>query len=255
MNRAEIFSSRQLAPANSAPLYLQVKRLVRDAVENGALKAGDALPSERAIAHMLKISRVTIRNAFGDLVQEGVLVQKRGSGTYVNGAATRIEQPLSRLTSFTQDMALRGIKTEAEWLERSQGPATPEEAMKLSLSPGEPVSRIHRLRRADGAPLALEHATLPAKFLRDLDAIGGSLYAMLEAQDFKPVRALQHLHAVALSEREAALLEVKGGSPALHVERISYLADGRIVEWVRSLYRGDRYDFVAELTLPPGGQA
>jgi GntR family transcriptional regulator len=254
MNRTEIFSSQRLVPANHAPLYLQVKRLVRHAVDAGALKVGDVLPSERVIAGMLKISRVTIRNAFSELVQEGLLVQKRGSGTYVNGPASRIEQPLSRLTSFTQDMALRGVKTEAEWLERSLGFATPEEAMKLSLSPGQQVSRVHRLRRADGVPLAIEHAVLPAKFLPDPEAVTGSLYTLLEVKGFKPVRALQHLHAVALGKQEAHLLDVEGGSPALHVERISYLADGRIVEWVMSLYRGDLYDFVAELTLAPGAQ-
>jgi GntR family transcriptional regulator len=254
MSAPAIFSARQLEPSGDTPLYLRVKRLVEQAIEAGALKVGDALPSERSIADTLNISRVTVRAAFGELVHEGVLVQRRGSGTYINGAA-RIEQPLSRLTSFTQDMALRGAKTDADWLERSLGLPTPEEAIKLAISPAQKVSRLHRLRRADGVPLAIERAIVPSTFLPVPDQVRSSLYAFLEAKGFKPVRALQHLRAVAVGERDAGLLNVPSGSPVLFVERVSYLGDGRVVELVKSLYRGDLYDFVAELTLADGERA
>jgi GntR family transcriptional regulator len=182
-------------------------------------------------------------------VSEGVLVQRRGSGTYVNGPPRRIEQPLSRLTSFTQDMQLRGLKTDADWLDRSTGLPTPEEALKLSISPSERLSRFHRLRRADGVPIAIEQAVIPHRFLPDPLSVGSSLYAALEAGGFRPVRALQRLHATALNAQEAKLLGQAEGSPALFIERISYLPDGRTVEYTRSHYRGDSYDFVAELTI------
>ncbi|MFO1034121.1 MAG: GntR family transcriptional regulator [Hyphomicrobiales bacterium] len=218
------------------------------------MKAGDSLPSgERDIAELLDVSRVTVRKAFTELVAEGLLVQRRGSGTYVRGASGRIEQPLSRLTSFSEDMKLRGKETRSEWLERSVGLPTPEEALKLSMSPSERVCRFHRLRRADGVPLALEHAVVPQRFLEDPMAVDVSLYATLEARGLRPVRALQRLHATALAAREAALLELPKGSPALFIERISYLPDGRTVEYTCSQYRGDSYDFVAELTLAAEG--
>ena len=178
-------------------------------------------------------------------------MQRRGSGTYVNGPARRIEQPLSRLTSFTQDMQLRGLKTDADWLERSAGLPTPEEALKLSISPSERVSRFYRLRRADGVPMAIENAVIPHKFLPDPERVEGSLYAALEVRGVRPVRALQRLHATALNTQEAKLLDLPDGSPALFIERISYLPDGRIVEFTRSHYRGDSYDFVAELSIAP----
>jgi GntR family transcriptional regulator len=244
-----IFALSRFDTADEAPLYERLKRLVRDAVAAGDLKAGDAIPSERDIASMLDVSRVTVRKAFAELVADGLLVQRRGSGTYVNGPARRIEQPLSRLTSFSEDMRLRGLKTDADWLDRSCGLPTPEEALKLSISPSEQVSRFHRLRRADGVPMAIELAVIPHRFLPDPLSVGASLYAALETRGFRPARALQRLHATALQPQEAKLLDQPVGGPALFIERISYLADGRTVEFTRSHYRGDSYDFIAELTI------
>ena len=247
----KIFVGSRFDRNGSAPLYARLKNLVQQSIASGELKEGDAVPAERDVAEKLSISRVTVRKAFRDLVMEGVLVQRRGSGTYINGRARRIEQPLSRLTSFTQDMQLRGLKTDADWLARVSGLPTPEEALKLSISPSERVSRLHRLRRADGIPLAVEIAVIPNKFLPEPQMVEGSLYAALEARGLKPVRALQRLHASALVAANAKLLDQPAGSPALCIERISYLADGRAVEYTRSCYRGDSYDFIAELTIAP----
>jgi GntR family transcriptional regulator len=252
MNAASrIFAPERFARDQSAPLYARVKRLVQEAVTSGELRQGDSVPSERDVAGMLNVSRVTVRKAFSELVTDGTLVQKRGSGTYVNGPSRRIEQPLSRLTSFTEDMRLRGLHTQSQWLDRSSGLPTPEEAMKLSISPNEHVSRFHRLRLADGVPLAIELAVVPHRFLPDPSVVGTSLYDALGVLGVRPVRALQYLRAVALAGDEAHLLGLARGSPALFIERVSYLADGRTVEYTRSHYRGDSYDFVAELTLAP----
>lgn len=249
-----VFSANSLDVGTSAPLYLRVKKLVAGAMASGLLKAGDSIPSERDAADMLGVSRVTVRKAFTELVREGALVQRRGSGTFVRGAAPRIEQPLSRLTSFSEDMQLRGIKTDADWLDRSSGLPTPEEALKLSISPSDYVCRFHRLRRADGVALAIERAVIPQRFIEDPLAVGTSLYQALERRGFRPVRALQRLHAAGLSKREAGLLDLPVGSPALFIERISYMEDGRVVEYTQSHYRGDSYDFVAELSLVPEGR-
>ncbi len=248
---SRIFEPERFGRSAGAPLYTRIKKLVQEAVAAGELRRGDSIPSERDVAETLQVSRVTVRKAFSDLVAEGVLVQRRGSGTYVNGPVRRIEQPLSRLTSFSEDMQLRGIKTDADWLDRSSGLPTPEESLLLSISPNEHVSRFHRLRRADGVPLAIELAVIPHHFLPDPMSVSGSLYEALGARGAKPVRALQRLRATALTAQEAELLGQPAGSPALFIERISYLSDGRIVEYTRSHYRGDTYDFVAELTLAP----
>ncbi len=247
----KIFSVSRFESGSVAPLYMRIKKLVCDAIEAGDLKIGDSIPSERDVALLLDVSRVTVRNAFAELVAQGILVQKPGSGTYVSGPAKRMEQALSRLTSFTQDMELRGFKTDADWLDRSIGLPTPEEALKLSVSPSEYVSRFKRLRRANNKPMAIELAVIPNKFLDNPESVKGSLYAELELRGMRPVRALQRLHAIALSVHEAKLLDLPVGSPALFIERISYLPDGRIVEFTRCHYRGDSYDFVAELSIAP----
>ena len=111
------------------------------------------------------------------------------------------------------------------------------------------MARVARLRLSGDAPLAIERATLSATTLPDPQAIGSSLYAALEKRGLRPVRAIQRIRAANLNEDDARLLEVSPGVAALNIERIGYLASGRVVEFTRSVYRGDTYDFVAELRL------
>ena len=110
---------------------------------------------------------------------------------------------------------------------------------------------MHRLRLADGEPMAIETAVLSRTDIPDPDAIGPSLYAYLAARGREPVRALEHLRACILRGDDAARLSMPDNSPALYITRIGYLPDGRVVEFTRSYYRGDRYDFVAELHRQP----
>ena len=235
--------------ARGQPLYLRLRRVIEDAVDGGLLGPGDALPSERDIALQADISRVTVRKAVSDLVKSGVLVQRHGSGTFVASRVERVEQSLSRLTSFTEDMARRGMQLSSRFLERGVFTPSPDEMMVLGLSAGERVARLSRLRIADGMPLAIERASLSAAVLPDPESVGSSLYAALEERDARPVRALQRISAANLAGQDAELLEVPPGSAGLRIERISYLGSGRVVEFTRSIYRGDAYDFVAELRL------
>ncbi len=237
-----------LDESSPTPLYLQLQRVIQDAVRAGKIKADEALPSERDLASGLGISRVTVRKALGGLVEKGILVQRWGSGTFI-APAMHVDQALSRLSSFTDDMVTRGLEPGAAVLDRSHGPPSPEEAMALGLSPGEAVSRLQRLRLAGGVPMAIEHAVVPARYLPDPGIVDGSLYAVLKARGFSPRRALQRLHAVLLSPGQARLLGVPPASPALYIERRSFLEGGEAIEFTSSYYRGDAYDFVAELSI------
>ncbi len=237
-----------LDEGNPTPLYLQLQQSIEDAVRKGSLKADDALPGERDLAKQLGISRVTVRKAITGLVKKGVLVQRWGSGTFI-APQMRLEQPLSRLSSFTDDMSARGLQSSAVLLSRSTGQASPDELMALGLSPGDTVSRVNRLRMANDIPMAIEHAVLPSRFLPDPSLVKQSLYAALHEQGFMPVRALQRLHAVLLNEEQASLLHVPPQSPALYIERRSFTAASEVVEFTSSYYRGDAYDFVAELSI------
>lgn len=237
-----------LDESNPTPLYLQLQRLIQKRVRAGTLQAGEALPSERDLARQLGISRVTVRKAIAGLVGKGILVQHWGSGTYI-APTMRVEQALSRLSSFTDDMIIRGLKPGTRLIERSCGPAVPKESMALGLSPGEKVSRLQRLRLAGDVPMAIENAAVPARFLPDPDIVQHSLYAALAERGCAPRRALQRLHAVLLSAEQAKLLDVPAASAALYIERRSFLEDGTAVEFTASYYRGDAYDFVAELSI------
>lgn len=235
----------------AGPLYLQLQRRIADAMARGVLPPGASLPAERDIAAMTGLSRVTVRKAIEALVAQGALQQRRGSGTYVAPKVERLEQALSLLTSFTEDMARRGKSVESVWIGRSVQAPTPEEVMALGLGAGDRVARLERVRRSDGVPLAIERASLPTTILPDPEAVGPSLYAYLERQGLRPVRAVQRISAANLGARDAELLGVTPGAAGLRIERIGYLASGRVVEFTRSLYRGDAYDFAVELKLAP----
>lgn len=245
-----IFGSDSVVlPQGGGPLYLQLKRWIEDAVQKGVIKPGDALPSERDLAQKVDVSRVTVRKAVQQLVRDGVLVQRHGSGTFVAAQTHRVEQSLSQLTSFAEDMARRGMAVTSVWLDRGLYDPSPEETVALGISSGQQVARVSRLRLSDEAPLAIERAAISAEVLPDPDKVGTSLYAHLEKSGNRPVRAIQRIRAASLSPDDARLLEVPAGAPALHIERTSYLASGRVIEFTRSIYRGDTYDFVAELRL------
>lgn len=246
----QIFRNVRDAPQKGAPLYLQLKKSIEDAVNSGLIGPGDALPSERDIAIRADVSRVTVRKAVQNLVRGGVLVQRHGSGTFVAQRLGRVEQSLSRLTSFTEDMARRGLSVESTWLDRGLYPPSPDEMMALGLTASEPVARVSRIRMANGTPLAIERASLSASVLPDPENIGTSLYAALEKSGRRPTRAVQRISAANLGEADAKLLAVPAGSASLNIERISYLPSGKVVEFTRSVYRADTYDFVVELRLP-----
>jgi GntR family transcriptional regulator len=247
-----LFGQGAIQLPGGGPLYLQLKRFIERAVSGGHIQAGDALPSERDLAARMDVSRVTVRKAVQHLVREGLLVQRHGSGTYVAPQPSRVEQSLSQLTSFAEDMARRGMAVHSVWLDRRIYAPSPEEIVALGLSPADSVARVSRLRLSGDTPLAIERASLSARILPDPQAVGTSLYAHLEKRGNRPVRALQRIRAVALGEEDATLLKVDPGVASLHIERISYLASGRVVEFTRSIYRGDTYDFVAELRLADG---
>ncbi len=234
---------------DNGPRYVQLRRRLQEGVDTGVLPPGSSLPSERELVEITDLSRVTIRKAIQELVQEGVIEQRQGSGSFIRQRLPRVEQSLTHLTSFTEDMASRDMQTTSKWLERGVFEPSAEEVNALNLSEGEQISRIYRLREADGRPLALERAALPLDILPNPIEVTTSLYEVLDDLGHRPVRAVQKISALNLAAREADLLAVPEGAAGLNIERISFLKNGRVAELTRSLYRGDAYDFVAELRL------
>ena len=195
------------------------------AIASGTLKPGSALPPERELALELGISRVTVRRAMVELVRSGLVVQRHGSGTYVSGTPKRV------------------------WLSRELSVADADEARRLEIPGGAPIVRMRRLRLADQEPIALETSLIPTAMLLDATQVKDSLYQTLRALGHVPFRAVQRFTAINVDEETARLLDVKIGAAALDINRITRKENGTVVEFSRSIFRGDAYDFVAELGL------
>lgn len=243
MSRGEVIA---FAPdlASRLPLYLQLARHLGQLVREGHFKAHEALPSERGLSETLGLSRVTARKAIDQLVEQGLIVRRHGSGNYI---APQIEQATSQLSSFSEELRQRGFNPSSRWLERGCTAASPDEQMSLGLSPGARVARLKRLRLADGTVMAYEVSVLPETVLPDPDAVKGSLYELLAERGQAPARALQHLRAMNADLRQAELLGVPTGQALLHITRVGYLESGLPVELTHSYCRSDLYGFVSEI--------
>ncbi len=225
------------------PLYIQLANKLSDGINGGHWRANEALPSERMLSDMLAISRVTARKAIDMLCERGMLTRKRGSGTYIT---PKLEQPLSRLTSFSEELRQRGFAAGSRWLERDIGLAAPLELLSLGLSPNMPVARLKRLRTADDVVMAIETTTIPTTYMPDPHGVIDSLYGYLEARGTIPMRALQHIRAINATPEQARLAGLAAGAAMLHITRVSYLENGAAVELTHSYCRSDYYEFVAE---------
>jgi GntR family transcriptional regulator len=234
-------------PVPREPKYYTVKRHVLEAI--ASLQPGAAVPTERELATELRTSRTTVRQALIELVAEGRLVRRQGSGTYV--ADAKITWPL-HLASFTQQAAANGLTASSQLLAVERVRADDELGDRLGVRVGAPLHRIDRLRLADGVPMAVERSLLPAArfpFLGRKIRTAGSLHALL-AQDYgvELRRGEETIDTVPAAPREAGLLEADVGVPMFVVRRRSFDASGSAVEWGTSWFRGDRITLVAHLS-------
>ncbi|WP_136247763.1 GntR family transcriptional regulator [Halomonas borealis] len=227
------------------PLYHQLAGGLEHAIEAGAWLAGEALPSERALAEALDVSRITARKALDRLAEKGLIRRTHGSGTFIT---PRLNQPLTRLVSFTEMLTQRGFTPNSRWLSRRLAAPTAEESLRLGLAGDARVARLKRLRLADGVVMAVEESCLPQAILADPEAVEHSLYDALDAAGKPIARALQHVSAVNADAELARLAEVPEGQALLEVTRLGYLADGTPAELTVTYCRTDYYDFVVELT-------
>ena len=230
------------------PKYHQLKELVRDMIEKDKLGVGEAIPPERELCERYGVSRMTARQAVMELVNEGLLYRVQGLGTFV--AEPKLGHGAGRLTSFTQDMEERGMHASSTVLGVEAEGAGPVVARMLGISPGDRIVRVGRVRAADGEPMALETSHLlydVAEGILDVDLCARSLYEELGKAGVRIAAAEQSYEAVPINEAESEHLGVPAGSPALLVERVTFDADGRPFEYVKSVYRGDRYRVTTRL--------
>jgi GntR family transcriptional regulator len=229
----------------------EAKEQVLELIET--LGVGDAIPSERTLSAELNISRLTLRAALDELVREGYLIRRRGAGTFV--AEPKVAKGMT-ITSFSDDMRQRGLTPGSRTLEFQTVPAGARLGRILHVSPSEPVLSIKRLRLADGEPMAVELLHVRASLFPGLTAADleeSSFYDLLDTTyGIEIVGGTQTVEPTVTNEDESKILGVPLHSPALLFDRVTRAADGDIVEFTSSIYRGDRYRLVSELGM--GGQ-
>ncbi len=236
----------------NSPLTLsyQLKQILEEMVSSGKYKIGDPFPTERDISEQFKVSRITVREAIGHLVYQGILRREQGRGTFVT--QPKAYERINELISYTQDMRNRGMKPSSKVLALKLERPSWEVMNSLRLGESNKVIKLARLRLADKEPMTIQTVYLsynlcPEVYEKDFDWTTQSLNLVLKDLGFKVVSAVQRISADIANDLEAELLEIPSGSPLLVGEQISYLTNDKPIETLKSVYRADRYDIVVNL--------
>lgn len=230
------------------PIYYQLEKNIKAQIEKRLLKPGDLLPSEREYGEKYEISRITVRQAITNLVNERILYRVKGKGTFV--MEQKLEQKLQGLTSFTEDMKARGMKAGVILLSFHIVPADKKLAEQLEIEDKALVYEIKRIRLAEGTPMALERTYISTEKVVGLneEAVKSSLYEHIEKTlQLKIVGAVQLIEAAIANEEEVTHLQIEKNSPILLMHRFTSLDDGSVLEVVKSSYRADFYQFKIDL--------
>jgi len=231
------------------PLYYQLKEKLTQQIQAGEFGPGQLMPSERELSDMYGISRMTVRQALGEMVKEGLLLREQGKGTFV--AEPKISQALLKLTSFSEDMRNRGMQPDSRVRRSYLQDASRTVAERLQIQEGKPVIVFERIRLADQRTMAFEMTHIPLTRFpgieqEDLHAL--SLYKVLEERYGVVIQFARQTIEVGLSNTlESECLGIAISSPVLHIERTTFDYDGEPFEYVKSAYRGDRYQLHVEL--------
>src|SRR5258708_15920950 len=235
------------------PLYESVESALAAGIADGTMPPETQLPPEEGLVDRFKVSRMTVRKAIQNLVERGLVEVRRGKGTFV--VQPKITQELTELTGFVEDMQALGRTPTARLLDKRIVAADEAVAHHLALPPGAMVVRIQRVRLADGVAMSFDETYLPREIgekVADNDLEAEPVFALLEDKYDTPlVEAEYKLEAAAADPVAAQALQVPAGSPILLIERTSYTAANRPVDYERLHYRADLIHFVTRLARRP----
>ncbi len=241
-------ASRDRAPRleDRKPLYDKVYRALREEIENGTLRPGEHLPSERALGELLNVSRITVRRGLQQLVDEGFVEGRR---------VASFGEPLNSLVSFSEMAAGRGLDATSTVISAIVRDATIDEAERLRIPPGGPIFALRRARMLGGLPIAIDESHISYARVNGIEAVDfarASLYATLrERFGIVATRVDYAIEAVGASPEEAQLLEVEPGSALLRASEVMYDQHEVPTDFGGIVYRGDRYRFRTTLTRHP----
>ena len=229
----------------SGPRYLEIADYLRELVAKA--EPGERLPSDAELCERFGVSRMTARQAVMILANEHLLERKRGSGTYVT--SRRVPRALGSPLSFSESMRLRGMVPSSRVLRAGPVEITEQVAAVFGMETSVPAIVLERLRLADGVPMAIEHAIIPAdnSELLDEDLTSGSLHAAFERAGRVPTRALAEVGARMATERERDLLELPANGIILTEVRTIFDQHDAPLEHTSTFYAAERYAFSAVL--------
>jgi GntR family transcriptional regulator len=228
------------------PAHAQIESWLREQIDRGRLPRGSRLPPERALSERLGVSRMTLRHALESLERRGLVERRvgRDGGTFV--AEPKLE--LAGTSALSDQLRGLGLQAGARVLSAEEREASGEETIL-----GRRVVAIHRVRLADGDPVALERTAFPGHLYPGLleGPLDGSLYELIRSRYADvPVRAVERLEAALADVGEAAALGIEPGAPVMLVERVAYGADGTALEHSCDVFRGDRTRVAWESEIP-----
>jgi GntR family transcriptional regulator len=242
----------QVDSSSPIPLYYQIREQLRQQILSGSLKPGDALPGEERICTETGVSRMTARQALSQLANDGLVVRKRGKGTFVAAPKATLDEFNFPLFSYTQMLEQAGLQAKAQILLQNVTRAEAPIAEKLELGVGESVVHIERLRSIHAEVMSLESSFYPyARFpaLAEQDLTDRSIYAVLqELYGVIPARAVQTVELSVAGSYEARLLGIHEATPVAQCSRMSFTDDGQPIEFTQVIHRGDRFRMVVHLS-------
>ena len=243
--------SRMIDPYAALPKYFQLASIIKQKIDEGEWQARSPIPSERQLEVLYGVSRTTTREAIDNLVKQGYLYREHGRGTFVS--PPKLQKGLMELTSFSEDLLKRGIRPGQIIRDISTMVPPLTILQKLELPSGTPVLRLERIRLGNDIPIGLQTSYLALAKGQTITAADlqeyGSLYRILQEKYLIiPSEADETLEVTVATPEEATLLQIKNGAPLLLSERVLFAQNRRPVEYVKILYRGDRYQYVARLT-------
>jgi GntR family transcriptional regulator len=231
------------------PLYYQISEAMSEIIRDARLAASTKIPPEDHLAREFGVSKMTMRQALGKLVSDGVLVRRKGAGTFIS--EKKIEREATQLVGFYEDIIKKGLTPSSRVILKKVVKAEGKILKKLDLKKGDPVMHIIRVRLANKTPLAVNYAYIPEKCclgLLEEDLSQGSLSAIVEEKyQMSVAYAVQNLHAANATPYEASLLHISVGDPILAMERTMYDAQQRPLCHFENFFRGDKYAFTSVL--------
>lgn len=243
--------SRTIDPYAAVPKYFQLASILRQQIDNGEWLPRTSIPSERQLEVIYNVSRTTIREAIDYLTRQGYLYREHGRGTFVS--PPKLQKGLMELTSFSEDLVKRGIQPGQIIRDISTVVPAASILQRLELQPGTPMLRLERIRLGNDVPIGLQISYLvlePGQTITRADMEeAGSLYKLLQEKfHIIPSEADETLEVTVATKAEAELLQITEGAPLLLSERVLFAQNRRPVEYVKILYRGDRYQYYVRLT-------